>query len=315
MLLPRPVRPLNARIRTLGVEERSGADDQRIYRGDDDGRGSAPRGARLVCYAVTDRGVLRADNQDQFLLASVDDLMNASTAVAPAAGVMVGAKRWLLAVADGAGGHAGGETASRLAVETILQQAALFDRTVEAVPADAETKVSQWLRAAVTEADAALFRMMLRTPRLAGMATTLTVGVVVDDRLFLGHAGDSRAYLLRDGSLRRLTRDHTLLQDMIDSGLLPEESDARSRFRNAVSNAVGGPTQGVDVETAAVRLRKGDGLLFCTDGLNKAVAETEAEALLVQASGDPVAAAQQLVSLANVRGAPDNVTVVVAYVI
>ncbi|MGL4461092.1 MAG: PP2C family protein-serine/threonine phosphatase, partial [Planctomycetia bacterium] len=145
--------------------------------------------------------------------------------------------------------------------------------------------------------------------------TTLTLGVVVDDRLFLGHAGDSRAYLLRGGSSRRLTRDHTLLQEMIDSGLMPEESNARSRFRNAVSNAVGGPTPGVEVDTATVQLRRGDALLFCTDGLNKAVTESEAEALLTQSAGDPVAAAHQLVALANVRGAPDNVTVLVAYVL
>ncbi|MGL4464075.1 MAG: PP2C family protein-serine/threonine phosphatase, partial [Planctomycetia bacterium] len=210
------------------MEERSGSDDETTHRGrDDDDRGSAPPALRLTCHAVTDRGVVRADNQDHFLLANIDDLMNASTAVAPADGAMVGAKRWLLAVADGVGGHAGGATASRSAIETILQRAALLVGVGEAVPIGLELKVSEWLRGAVVEADAALFRMMHRMPKLTGMATTLTLGVVIDDRLFVGHAGDSRAYLLRGGSSRRLTRDHTLLQEMIDSGLLPEESNAR----------------------------------------------------------------------------------------
>jgi protein phosphatase len=178
-------------------------------------------------------------------------------------------------------------------------------------PAGEETFLLDELRQALSTADRTLGDWADGDPGLAGMATTLTLAFSVDDRLFLAHAGDSRAYLFRDGQLFQLTRDHTFVQSMVDAGLMTAQEARQDRRRNRVTNALGHPSQGVQAELTRLTLRDGDTLLLCTDGLTEAVEDARIAAVLAEGAGAQ-GACDALIWLALERGAPDNVTAVVA---
>ncbi len=146
-------------------------------------------------------------------------------------------------------------------------------------------------------------------PRLRNMGTTLTVCYVTGPELFVIHAGDSRAYLSRDGELRRLTRDHTLAQTMIDAGVAEEGSPEERKRQHILTNCIGGPDLGLEVNVDHHRLRSGDQLLLCTDGLTKHLEDPEIAEVLGRHPG-PEDACRALVNLALERGGKDNVTVV-----
>jgi protein phosphatase len=144
------------------------------------------------------------------------------------------------------------------------------------------------------------------------MGTTLTLAFVLENELFVAHVGDSRCYLLRGGLLYRLTRDHTLVAEMVRQGLLDPEEAARHNFRHVITNVVGGADPGVQVEMHELPLEAGDRLLLCSDGLTEMVPEEEILALLGGAS-DPAAACDRLIERANDHGGRDNVTAVAAF--
>jgi protein phosphatase len=147
-------------------------------------------------------------------------------------------------------------------------------------------------------------------PRLAGMGTTLTVCYITGPELFVMHAGDSRAYLYRGGTLRRLTTDHTQAQRMIDSGLVAPGSPEERKRRHVLTNVLGGPARDVDVDFDHHRLEDGDRLLLCTDGLTDLAEEPEIADLL-ERHPVPSNASHALIDLALERGAKDNVTAVI----
>jgi protein phosphatase len=144
-----------------------------------------------------------------------------------------------------------------------------------------------------------------------GMGTTATVALTLNSHLIVSHVGDGRCYILRDGKLQRLTRDHTLVQTMLDQGLISPDQAAHHRFQHVLTNSVGGSSRGVVAESHRSRLRAGDTLLLCTDGLTRMVAEDQILETL-QAEPDPWTACQCLVDLANAAGGRDNITVIVA---
>jgi len=226
---------------------------------------------RAVVAAATDIGHVREGNEDSYL---VEDP--------------------LFAVADGMGGHRGGEVASSLALETIE---AAFAR-------GAGTLAEQ-----VQEANRTVFERSLRDRAVAGMGTTLTAAMLEGDRLRLAHVGDSRAYLLRDGRLRRLTEDHTLVHRMVQEGEISEAEAETHPHRNILIRVLGTEPI-VDVDESALDLAEGDRLLLCTDGLTGMVAESRVAEILAEAT-DPRSVADALVREANEAGGVDNITAIV----
>jgi protein phosphatase len=143
------------------------------------------------------------------------------------------------------------------------------------------------------------------------MGTTLTLAYRLNDMLFMAHVGDTRCYLFRNRLLYRLTRDHTLVEEMVRRGALKPEEAAHHRWRHVVTNAVGGDSAEVKVEVHQVHLEAGDAMLLCSDGLTNMVPDEEI-ARTLQAETEPERACKQLVAQANRQGGDDNITVIVA---
>jgi PPM family protein phosphatase len=203
----------------------------------------------------------------------------------------------LFAVADGMGGANAGEVASSLAA------AALQETDGEGT--NGEARVS----ALIQEANRRVFRRATEDREASGMGTTMTVALVEDDRVAIGHVGDSRAYLYRDGSLEQLTDDHSLVAELVRSGKLsPEEAEIHPQ-RSVITRAVGTEPD-VDVDTFSVEGAAGDLFLICSDGLTDMVDEGTILDALVSNRQDLKAAAKALVNAANKGGGEDNITVV-----
>ncbi|HEU5034700.1 MAG TPA: Stp1/IreP family PP2C-type Ser/Thr phosphatase [Mycobacteriales bacterium] len=205
----------------------------------------------------------------------------------------------LLAVADGMGGHAAGEVASRVVIETIAG--------LDTQPPGGDQQAA--LQQAVQTANGYLRDMVAADAALEGMGTTLTALLWVDQQLTLAHIGDSRAYLFRDGALQLLTHDHTLVQNLIDEGRISPDEASTHPQRSWITRALDGRSE-VDLDLSDRDPRAGDRYLICSDGLSSYVSEdTMAEAL---AAPDPQLACDQLVELALRAGGPDNITCIVA---
>jgi PPM family protein phosphatase len=209
----------------------------------------------------------------------------------------------LAAVADGVGGAVAGEVASRAAIDALV---ALDNRRLE-VP------LPEALRSAIADGNERIGFIAACRPRTAGMSTTLTAVALGDDGYAVANVGDSRAYLLRDGALRPLTRDDSLVQRMLDAGAITPEEARRHPQRSFVVESLDGDPQRTPPAVATLQARPGDRLLLCSDGLTDFVDEQPiAAALRIADRGE---CAQRLVDLALAAGARDNVSVVVADVV
>lgn len=198
----------------------------------------------------------------------------------------------LFAVADGMGGHQGGEVASKLALDTLR-------KATDGVA----------LAQAVQDANKAVFERAGRDPGLAGMGTTLTAFLVEGDTLRLAHVGDSRAYLMRDGELQRITTDHTVVEGLVEKGeLTPQEASIHPQ-RSILTRAIGVDGE-VQVDQASIQPHPGDRLLLCSDGLTGMIEEADIQRILEEHE-DPQAAADALVDAANEAGGQDNITAVI----
>lgn len=243
--------------------------------------------------ACTDAGVARDHNEDCALALELESV--ASGRVGP---VLVAA------VADGMGGHSAGEVASRTAI-------GVFARTVQrslSTLASAEPGLSQLTESAFEEANREVNQLGVAHSANSGMGTTLTTALFADGRLCIGHVGDSRAYLIRDGVARQLTRDHSIVQKKIDEGLLTAEEAARSEERNLLLRALGSRPI-VLSDLIYEDLQAGDAVLLSTDGLHNSVSLQEIAAIIT-ANPDPQAACERLVSCARARDGSDNITAV-----
>ncbi len=263
-------------------------------------------------FGITDRGRVRRSNEDQFLVAELTKTMRIWQTSLPETKAKFGDERGhLFLVADGMGGHQGGEQASALAVAAI-QQFTLntLKWFFESNQVEAARVLAQF-QTALRQADTTVRAEAAEHEELSGMGTTVTLAYHLESQLCVVHVGDSRAYLFRDQQLHQLTRDHTLMAELVRSGAIQPEEVATHRFRHVITNVVGGNEAGVKVEAHALELRTGDCLLLCTDGLTEMVPnETIAAALL--AFPDPESAGRRLITLANDAGGRDNVTAVVA---
>ena len=205
----------------------------------------------------------------------------------------------LFAVADGMGGARAGEVAARLAAGVLEEEAG------------AETRGEEGVKALIVEANRRIWERALADPTTAGMGTTVTAALVDAERgtVAIGHVGDSRAYLLRDGVLEQLTTDHSLVAELVESGVLTPEEAERHPQRSAITRALGTePT--VEVETFTVSGQEGDLFLLCSDGVTVMLSDEDVAAALETAEQDPEAGAEAVVAAANERGGEDNITVV-----
>jgi protein phosphatase len=214
-------------------------------------------------------------------------------------------------VADGMGGMAAGERASQLAIRTGVDLFLKSSTWTTRLDEQAARQLIDRLRSYFHEVDSVVVDEASAHRQLSGMGTTLTVAYVIDTTAFIVHVGDSRAYHFHHGNLRQLTRDHTMAQDLVRSGVIKPEDAHRHAQRHVLTNYVGGPYSGVEPEARVVDLAGGDFLLLCSDGLTEMVRDDQIAQVL--GSGLDVGnAGRKLIELALEAGGRDNVTVVLA---
>lgn len=216
----------------------------------------------------------------------------------------IGDDEVLAIVADGMGGHASGEVASRMAVE-VIQEIYAKDR--------ADQDVLDALRSAFEVANFSILQKSLEQDELNGMGTTATALVIKDDQIFVGHMGDSRAYLFRDSAIAQLTKDHSMVNRMVEQGLLSKEEANGHPQRNVIYKALG-VNRDADLELIGpLPVHVNDIYLLCSDGLTNLV--TDEEMLKIVKKENPKKACEKLIQLANKRGGDDNITVQIVKVI
>lgn len=247
---------------------------------------------KVTGHGVTDVGMRREVNEDSFM-------------ILPAQNIFI--------VADGMGGHAGGQFASTITVDTVGN--ALVRRLSEAeraAGADGKVNVALVLEEAVREACAKVFDTARERPELTGMGSTVTAMLVYGDKAWFGHVGDSRAYLVRNNAIHQVTEDHSLVQEQVAAGLITAEQAKVSVMRNIITRSIGFERD-VKVDVGAIPLKRGDQFILCSDGLTGHVEDDEI--LQVVDSVDRRRVPPLLIRIANDRGGEDNSTVVLASVI
>jgi protein phosphatase len=265
----------------------------------------------VTAYGRSDRGRVRASNQDRLLLV---DLTASPGSVDPGGGgdrftvgpleFALGRAGAVLMVADGMGGRAGGERASARAV-TAVAETMVHGAGDGASPQNFVRRLGE----ALDSANRMIHDEGMSADAYRGMGTTATLAGLLGGNVYVAQVGDSRAYLARGGELTRLTRDQSLVQDMIDMGILSEE-EAQSVPSNQILQALGvAPT--VEPAVTYHELRRGDLLLLCSDGLSGVVSDAELRGAVADAT-ECAAICDRLVALANERGGPDNITVIAA---
>lgn len=218
----------------------------------------------------------------------------------------------LAVLADGMGGYNAGEVASGIATALISSE------TREAMVRNAPHQIdkntgaplaTRLLRDIIAKANTSIYQSANSQPQYAGMGTTLVVTLLCDNHITIAHIGDSRCYRFRGEKLEQVTRDHSLLQEQIDSGLLTKEAARRSQNKNLVTRALGIEPQ-VEAEIHTYPVQNGDIYLLCSDGLNDMVEDGDIEMTLAALAANPQLAAEQLVQMANDNGGRDNVSVI-----
>jgi len=272
---------------------------------------STPIALAVKAFGITDTGKVRTSNEDQFLIAELSKRMRVWQTSLPEPKLQVGEDRaHLFLVADGMGGHQAGERASAIAVAAIEQFTLNTFRWFFAADSPGAQKVLTQFQSALSQADDKILEEAAGNPELAGMGTTLTMAFQLGPQLCIVHVGDSRAYVYRSGELHQLTRDHTVVAELVRSGAIQPDQVAGHHLRHVITNVVGGPHAGVKVEARAFEVQAGDRLLLCSDGLTEMVAN-DAIAAALDAELDPEAAAKVLLAQANDAGGRDNITVVI----
>jgi serine/threonine protein phosphatase PrpC len=232
--------------------------------------------------SMTDAGLVRKTNEDSFF---------------------ADARLGLLIVADGMGGHAGGEVASRVAIATISEswKASAVDGSPGGL-----------IRRTIEQANTAILTEAEADPALQGMGTTLVLAFCQGDSIHLAHLGDSRAYLIRNGSIRQLTEDHSLVAQMVRTGQLTAAEAPHYHLRNVVTRSLGNQKI-VEPDLSVVDWSPGDFLLLCSDGLTNMVEASELRSVISRGGADLERSCRQAIDLANQNGGRDNITAVLAY--
>lgn len=239
----------------------------------------------------TDVGKVRDVNQDNF--AAVD---------------MLG----LYIVADGMGGHAAGEKASLSAVTTGIEVFSAYDiETKKLSGSDVTLEIEDVIKIALKEANNRIIQASISSIHLQGMGTTGVIAVYNNGKVYLGNVGDSRGYLIKPDKVIQITKDHSVVQDLKDQGLITEEEAKVHPYRNVITRCLGMQAE-IEVDTFGLDLEIGDKVLMCTDGLTNLVSNEEMRQM-VTSSDDLEAICKKLVDTANERGGHDNITVVILH--
>ena len=238
----------------------------------------------------TDPGMVRAHNEDA---------------------VFADAGLGIAILADGMGGYSAGEVASGMATTLLSTN---FARDIPEYVADvggfsAFSSAGQYLATEVSQANMAVFNTSQNQPQYAGMATTLVVAWFYDNRMIVGHLGDSRLYRLRGAAFEQLTKDHSLLQEQLDSGMITLEEARHSQNKNLVTRGLGVDPE-VETEIHDYELLTGDIVLLCSDGLSDMVGDDEIASILQNSGDDLNQVAERLVQTANEYGGRDNISVI-----
>jgi protein phosphatase len=244
---------------------------------------------KIEAAGETDIGRVRATNQDSFLLENSCQLYG---------------------VADGMGGHAGGEIASLVCVEKIVEylKEKYSDSKKEVHPS---RMIMSTMGRAINVSSSKIFERALEEPALMGMGTTATIMQVFEDYAYFAHVGDSRLYLLRCGLLFQLTNDHSLVAEQVRAGLIPEEEAETHHLRNVITRSVGYQEE-EDVDTYYCKIEKGDTFLLCSDGLHGKLKDQAIAKILPKPLGE---CSKELILQANNNGGQDNITVVLVRIL
>lgn len=242
----------------------------------------------VVMGGLTDPGRVRPENEDCIVTQS---------------------ELGLAVLADGMGGHQAGEVASRMAVDVISnyfaesqKRVASSRKTVDKTRAIAE---------AIQQANAAIYQAAQSRPEYKGMGSTVVVTMFAGDRLCVGHVGDSRLYRFRNGALEQLTKDHSVVQELVNRGLFTPEEARQSIAKNLVTKALGVDAT-IEADTAATDVEPNDVYLLCSDGLTDVVSDEQIAEILRASNGDLDGTVKYLIDRANEQGGPDNISVILA---
>ncbi|CAN5816740.1 N/A [soil metagenome] len=270
-------------------------------------------------WGHTDPGRIRKENQDTFLVSQLTaDLNDVGFFLGPAShptgegadpSFALGPRGALLVVADGMSGPAGGGRASRLALTALT---GLMEREWQKERAATPRSFLDLMVRAVREANQKVHRESMEDPGYSGMGTTLTLAGLLDDTLYMAQIGDSRGYIFRNGSLVQLTRDQSMVQELLDAGVITEAEARVSPQRNVILKALGTEPR-VDPVVTFLEMRRGDLILLCSDGLSGLLSSEEISGIL-SGPGSLQHRCSVLVDSANEAGGPDNITVVLAEV-
>lgn len=283
-------------------------------------QGAAPGPVHVLAdvAALTDRGKTRDNNEDSYVVFRMGRYLERVSSSIPEAELP---SRFedaghLMIVADGLGGHVGGEVASRSALVTALQLILRSPRWALKLDdaATREREIEELLvrsRGYLARVHTALQEKAAGDASLVGMGTTLTGAYSVGRDVFVLHVGDSKAYLFRDGVMTRVTRDHTVAQAYADRGMIAQDEVPGHRLAHVLTRAIGGPEDQLEGDMHHLEIRHGDRVLLCSDGLTDMVTDADIAATLA-AHPASEAACRALVDLALERGGRDNVTVIVA---
>lgn len=267
------------------------------------------------CCGATDQGRKRPNNQDAFLVGRLCKSVvvgSNSLGIAPATRLVGDDRGWLMMVADGMGGHAGGERASTLAVRYLVTRLLNNVHWFLQIRAEDERQFIASLKELLRDAHLTIQSEGRRDLALAGMGTTLTMTYMLWPDLYVVHAGDSRCYLIRGDRVHQLTTDHTLARRMVETGGLKPEDEAASRWSSVLWNVLGGQSEEqLKAEVRHIELQYDDLVLLCSDGLHRHLNDSLIRQVL-RASDSCGDACQRFIDLANQAGGEDNITVVVA---
>jgi len=245
----------------------------------------------IKAYGLTHVGRQRQHNEDSYLVAD---------------------EAKLFLVADGMGGHAAGEIASRIAVDSISEfilHTKEDDGTWPHAYDEHFKRSTNRLMAAVRLANTRVLEAMRKDARLRGMGTTVVACLADGETMSVAHVGDSRAYMIRNNQLQRITNDHSWVFEQVQAGMLTEAEAEKHPLRNVITRALGGALQVVP-DASEIEVKEGDVFLLCSDGLTGMVPEDEILKVVTQSNGDLEKACQKLIEEANERGGLDNVTAI-----
>ncbi|WP_026487208.1 Stp1/IreP family PP2C-type Ser/Thr phosphatase [Caldanaerobius polysaccharolyticus] len=242
----------------------------------------------MKAVGKTDVGNTRENNEDGYYIKNDDELK-------------------LFIVADGMGGHNAGEIASSLAIKSVADY---FEENYKKIN-KRDCDIVNFIKEAIVQGNLEVFKRAMLNKSMNGMGTTLTLLLIENGKYFLGHIGDSRAYLVRDGEIKQISNDHSLVAELIRQGSITENEARVHPQRNIITRALG-TEDDIEIDIAFDHVNPGDIILLCTDGLTSML--TDQEILDIIYDKEPEMACEELVKAANARGGYDNITVVITKV-